>query len=77
MKTLNTLIISSLLALSLNASLSAAEFGQFTPEMNQALQAQVDRKLNQMLQTQDTAKSQKMVFNANEASEQKVSRNRS
>ncbi len=77
MKTLNTLIISSLLALSLNTTVSAADLGQQTTEMNQALQAQIDRKMSQMLQTQETAKSQTMVFHTNDVSAQKVSSNRS
>ncbi len=73
MKTLNTLIISSLLALSVNATLSAADFVPHTAEMNQVLQRQIDKKMSQTLQSKNTANAQKMVLNTRDVTDQKVS----
>lgn len=73
MKTLNILIISSLLAISVNASLSAADFVPHTAEMNQVLQRQIDKKMGQTLQSKNTANAQKMVLKTRDATDQKVS----
>ncbi len=73
MKTLNTLIISSLLALSVNATLSAADFVPHTAEMNQVLQRQIDKKMSQTLQSKNRANAQKMVLNIRDVTDQKVS----
>ena len=73
MKTLNTLIISSLLALSVNATVSAADFVPRTAEMNQVLQRQIDKKMSQSLQSKNTANAQKMVLNTRDVTDQKVS----
>ena len=72
MNTLNTIIISSLLALSVNATVSAADFGHSTAEMNRVLQSQIDKKMSQTLQTQTTAKPQAMVLNAEDVTNQKA-----
>ena len=72
MKTLNTLIISSLLALSVNATLSAADFVPRTEEMNQVLQHQIDEKMSQTLQSKNTVIVQTMVLNAEDVTDQKV-----
>ena len=77
MKTLNTLIISCLLVLSVNLTVSAADFVQHTAEMNQVLQRQIDKKISQTLQSKNTANVQAIVVNDNDATDQKVSGNRS
>ncbi len=77
MKTLNTLVISSLLALSVNATVSAADFGMHTAAMNQILQNQIDKKMSQTLELKNTANTQTMALNAEDATDQKVNASRS
>ncbi len=59
MKTINTVIISALLAVSMSAT--AVEFEIQTEKMNQVLQSQIDEKVNQKLSSLDSKKSESVV----------------
>jgi hypothetical protein len=61
MKTLNILVISGLLALSVNSSVNAAEFEKQTLEMNQVLQSQIDKQVDLSLKSMSKARAQGMV----------------
>lgn len=58
MRTLNTLIISSLLAISVSVPVSAADLERQTATMNNILQNQIDEKMNASLQLKARAQSQ-------------------
>ncbi|MFT5132807.1 MAG: hypothetical protein ACI9SC_001275 [Gammaproteobacteria bacterium] len=62
MKTLNILVISGLLALSVNSSVNAAEFEKQTLEMNQVLQSQIDKQVDLSLKSMSKARAQGMVY---------------
>ena len=61
MRTLNTLIISSLLAIAVSVPVSAAELDQQTAKMNNILQNQIDEKVNASVQLKARAQSQATV----------------
>jgi len=61
MRTLNTLIISSLLAIVVSVPVSAAELDQQTAKMNNILQNQIDEKINASLQLKARAQLQTTV----------------
>jgi hypothetical protein len=61
MRTLNTLVISSLLAIAVAVPVSAAELEQQTAKMNNILQTQIDEKVNASLQLRARAQSQATV----------------
>ena len=58
MRTLNTLIISSLLAISVSVPVSAADLERQTAKMNNILQNQINEKMNASLQLKARERSQ-------------------